>query len=434
MRCLIVGGGGREHALAWKMAQSPAVDTLFVAPGNGGTAAMQAASAGRVRNAPVKDGDIPGLMDLVARERIDLVVAGPELPLTLGLADACAVAGVPCFGPVQAAARLEGSKIYAKEAMVAAGVPTAAFQVFDDLAAARAHILERPVPMVVKADGLAAGKGVVVAKTREEALEAVEAMLGARCFGEAGARVLIEDAILGEEASLLALCDGEHVVPLPACQDHKAIFDNDQGPNTGGMGAYSPAPILPDSQLQAMCDLAIAPIVRLMAERGAPFKGVLYAGLMLVNGEPSVLEYNVRFGDPECQPLMARLDCDLPAVLLACSEGRLTPDMLAIRPEAALCLVLASAGYPGDYEKGKEITGLENANAVSGVTVFHAGTTLDDGVVRTSGGRVLGVTALGGDLAQARERAYAAAGEIAFAGKYCRSDIGMKGLRRLGLA
>ncbi|MCA1945453.1 MAG: phosphoribosylamine--glycine ligase [Desulfovibrio sp.] len=433
MRCLIVGGGGREHALAWKMIQSPAVETLLIAPGNGGTAAMAAATS-RVRTVPVQDGDISGLMDLVARERIDLVVAGPELPLTLGLADACAAAGVPCFGPVQAAARLEGSKIFAKESMVAAGVPTAGFAVFDDAAAARAHVLARSAPMVIKADGLAAGKGVVVAGTREEALEAVDAMLGARCFGEAGARILIEDALAGEEASLLALCDGEHVVPLPACQDHKAIFDGDTGPNTGGMGAYSPAPILPDASLQAMCDLAITPIVRLMAQRGAPFKGVLYAGLMFVDGQPFVLEYNVRFGDPECQPLMARLDCDLPAVLLACCQGRLTPEMLTIRPESALCLVLASAGYPGDYAKGKIITGLDVAETVPGVTVFHAGTRLEDGQVQTSGGRVLGVTALGTDLAQARDRAYAAADHIAFDGKYCRSDIGMKGLRRLGLA
>ncbi|AGW12584.1 phosphoribosylamine--glycine ligase [Megalodesulfovibrio gigas] len=434
MRCLIVGGGGREHALAWKMAQSPAVESLLIAPGNGGTAAMAAASAGRVQNVPVKDGDIPGLMALVARERIDLVVAGPELPLTLGLADACAAAGVPCFGPVQAAARLEGSKIFAKEAMVDAGVPTAGFAVFDDADAARAHVLAHSVPMVIKADGLAAGKGVVVAKTHEEALEAVDAMLVQHCFGEAGARVLIEDALAGEEASLLALCDGEHVVPLPACQDHKAIYDGDTGPNTGGMGAYSPAPILPDASLQAMCDLAITPIVRLMAQRGTPFKGVLYAGLMFVDGQPFVLEYNVRFGDPECQPLMTRLDCDLPAVLLACCEGRLAPDMLAIRPESALCLVLAAGGYPGSYDTGKAIAGLDAAGTVPGVTVFHAGTRLEHGQVQTSGGRVLGVTALGADLAQARDQAYTAAAHIEFDGKYCRSDIGMKGLRRLGLA
>ncbi len=428
MRCLIVGGGGREHALAWKLAQSPTVKRVFVAPGNGGTARMDG-----VLNMPVSDSDLPGLMTLVEQERISMVVAGPELPLTLGIADACAERGVPCFGPSQAAAQLEGSKIFAKEAMVAAGAPTAAFEVFDDLDAAKAHIQARPAPMVVKADGLAAGKGVIVATTKEEALEAATAMLQDKAFGDAGNRILIEDALVGEEASLLAFCDGENVVALPACQDHKPIGDGDTGPNTGGMGAYSPAPILPDADLQAMCDATITPIVRLMAQRGTPFKGVLYAGLMLVEGTPYLLEYNVRFGDPECQPLMLRLDCDLAQVLLACCEGRLTPDMLRIKDESALCLVLASAGYPGSYEKGKMITGLDAADAVPGVTVFHAGTVQVDDTVYTAGGRVLGVTALGADLKEAKDRAYAAAKLIEFDGKTQRSDIGLKGLKRLGL-
>jgi len=424
MNVLLVGSGGREHALAWKLVQSPLVNTLHVAPGNGGTALV-------ARNVPIKDTDIEGLVAFAKTNAIDFVVAGPEAPLVAGLTDAMARAGVPCFGPDAYAARLEGSKAFAKEIMAEAGVPTAAYKVFTDLAQARAHVLERPLPMVVKADGLAAGKGVVVARTREEALEALEEMLGRRVFGEAGDTVVVEDCVAGEEASFMAFCDGSRCAPMPSCQDHKAVGEGDTGPNTGGMGAYCPAPVLPDTEWERMAELVIRPILRTLAKRGHPFKGVLYAGLMMTAQGPSVLEYNVRFGDPECQPLLMRLESDIFAVMRACAAGALDPATLSWSPKTALCVVLAAKGYPGAYPKGMAIEGIDRAEAQPGVKVFVAGAALEGATLKTTGGRVLGVTALGDGLAQAQANAYQAVARVGFQDSYHRRDIGSKGIKRI---
>ncbi len=423
MRVLFVGSGGREHALAVKLRQSPGVTELFIAPGNGGTAEMG-------QNVPLADSDVAGLAAFARETGVDLVVAGPELPLTLGLTDAMAACGIPCFGPDRFAAGLEGSKAFAKEIMREAGVPTAEFQAFTDPAEAFAYIEAKGAPLVVKADGLAAGKGVVVAGTVEEAKAAVTDMMVKKIFGPAGETVIVEEALSGEEASFLAFCDGERCVPLTACQDHKAAFDGDTGPNTGGMGAYCPAPILPESEYGRMADRVIVPIMRTLAAKGHPFRGVLYAGLMMTDKGPMVLEYNVRFGDPECQPLLMRLRGDLAEILLACATGRLNETMVGWSRQSAVCVVMAAAGYPGNYPRGMEITGIEAAQADPEVTVFQAGTRRDGERLVTSGGRVLGVTALGSDLAGAKQRAYAAVAKIHFDNAFCRSDIGDKGLRR----
>lgn len=423
MRVLLVGSGGREHALAWKLRQSPLVTQLFIAPGNGGT-------AGLGQNVPISDADVAGLCAFATENGVGLAVAGPELPLTLGLSDAMAAVGIPCFGPDAYAARLEGSKSFAKEVMVEAGVPTADYRVFDDPDAARAYLDRIGAPVVVKADGLAAGKGVVVAGTVAEAKAAVSDMMEKKVFGPAGERVVVEAALRGEEASFLAFCDGETCVPMTACQDHKAAFDGDRGPNTGGMGAYCPAPILPESDYGRMADLAISPVMRVLAGRGHPFRGVLYAGLMMTADGPMVLEYNVRFGDPECQPLLARLRGDLAGIMLACATGGLTPDMVGWSRQSAVCVVMAAAGYPGTYPKGMDISGIDRAESDPDVTVFQAGTRRDGGRLVSSGGRVLGVTALGADLGSARERAYAAVSKITFENAFFRTDIGNKGLRR----
>jgi phosphoribosylamine--glycine ligase len=423
MRVLLVGSGGREHALAVKLRQSPGVTELFIAPGNGGTAEIG-------QNVPLADSDVAGLAAFARETGVDLVVAGPELPLTLGLSDAMAESGIPCFGPDRFAAGLEGSKAFAKEIMRAAGVPTADFQAFTDPEAAFDYIDAKGAPLVVKADGLAAGKGVVVAGTVEEAKAAVADMMVKKIFGPAGETVIVEEALSGEEASFLAFCDGERCVPLTACQDHKAAFDGDTGPNTGGMGAYCPAPILPESEYGRMADQVIVPIMRTLAAKGHPFRGVLYAGLMMTEKGPMVLEYNVRFGDPECQPLLMRLRGDLAEILLACATGRLNEAMVGWSRQSAVCVVMAASGYPGNYPKGMEITGIEAAQADPEVTVFQAGTRREGERLVTSGGRVLGVTALGADLAGAKQRAYAAVAKIHFDNAFCRSDIGDKGLRR----
>jgi phosphoribosylamine--glycine ligase len=425
VRILIVGSGGREHALAWKLRQSPLVKDIFIAPGNGGTALEGA-------NVPISDGDLPALVRFALDNKIDLVVPGPELPLVLGIKDAMAAAGVPCFGPDAYGAQLEGSKSFAKEVMRAAGVPTAAFGVFDDADAARAYIRANGAPVVVKADGLAAGKGVVVARTVDEALEAVDDMMVRRAFGDAGARVVVESALAGEEASFLCLCDGETVIPLPSAQDHKAVFDNDEGPNTGGMGAYSPAPVLPESRYGEMIDLVIRPVLRELIRRGHPFTGVLYAGLMMTGDGPMVLEFNTRFGDPECQPLLMRLDGDLAAIMLAGTQGRLHETTLPLKRETALGVVMAARGYPGDYAKGMAISGIEDAEALGPVKVFQAGTERRDGATLSRGGRVLCVTALGDTLADAQALAYRAVAKVRMDNVHYRSDIGAKGLKRAG--
>lgn len=430
MRVLVIGSGGREHALVWKLRHSPSVTEVVVAPGNGGMALEQGAGA-PVRLRPVAADDVAGLVALAVEEQADLVVPGPELPLTLGIADALKAAGVACFGPDKYCAQLEGSKAFAKEVMRRGHVPTADCRVFTDAAAARAHIRERGAPLVVKADGLAAGKGVVVAHSVDEALAAVDSIMGDRAFGAAGDTLVVEDFLAGEEASFLCFCDGERAVPLPSAQDHKAALDGDLGPNTGGMGAYSPAPILPDSQAAAMADTVIRPILRVLREDGHPFVGVLYAGLMLTGQGPRVLEYNVRFGDPECQPLLMRLQGDLAAIMLACVEGRLDTVEVRYTAQTALGVVLAAQGYPGAYPRGMEITGLEAAGALPGVKVFHSGTSYADGVLRAQGGRVLCVTALGDDLAAAQANAYAALRVVRMDRAQFRTDIGMKGINHL---
>ena len=423
MRVLIIGSGGREHALAWKLSQSPRVKEIFIAPGNGGTRDYG-------RNTPIKDSDLPGLVAFAKEQKIDLVVPGPELPLVLGVVDAMQAAGILCFGPSKYAAQLEGSKAFAKEIMRAAGIPTAAFAEFTDLESARAYVREKGAPIVVKADGLAAGKGVIVAKTEAEALTALDEIMGKKIFGAAGAKVILEEALVGEEASLLAFCDGEDVLPLPSAQDHKPALDNDEGPNTGGMGAYSPAPVLPDSASAAAVDLTIRPVLRELKKRGHPFQGILYAGLMMTPDGPKVLEYNTRFGDPECQPLLMRLKGDLAEIMLACTRGELKGKTMDLDPDTALCVVLAAKGYPGDYVKDIPISGLKEAEALGKVKVFQAGTTVKDGWLVSSGGRVLGVTAMAPDLASAQRLAYEAVAEVKMDPCHFRTDIGAKGLKR----
>ncbi len=423
MKVLIIGSGGREHALAWKIRQSPLVSEVLTAPGNGGTCEEG-------RNVPLAADDVPGLVAFAREQGIDLVIPGPELPLTLGVADAMREAGIPCFGPSAWCAQLEGSKTFAKNFMRRAGVPTADWGVFTDADAARAFVREKGAPIVIKADGLAAGKGVIVARSEEEALEAVAGLLERRELGEAGASVVIEEFLEGEEVSLLAFCDGETALPLPSAQDHKAAFDGDTGPNTGGMGAYSPAPILPDDRLEAAADLTIRPILAEMRRQGHPFTGILYAGLMITAEGPKVLEYNVRFGDPECQPLLMRLRSDLPALFQACLAGRLRDVALEVDPRSALGVVVAAAGYPGPYEKGMPVEGLADADALPGCKTFQAGTTRDEDGLRACGGRVLCVTALGDTLAAAQKNAYEALERVRMPGGRRRTDIGNKGLRR----
>jgi len=424
MKILVVGSGGREHALCWKLSQNPKVERIMCAPGNGGTAQVG-------ENIDVKDDDIPALVALAKNEEVDLVVAGPEMPLVLGLENALHQEGIPCFGPNAYAANLEGSKAFSKNVMHDAGVPTAAFRVFDEFEPAVAFVKERGAPIVVKADGLAAGKGVVVATTEEEAIEALEDMMVKNSFGAAGERVVIEEALKGEEASFLAFCDGMNYALLPSSQDHKAAYEGDTGPNTGGMGAYSPAPILPKEKYEETAELCIKPILKHLAAKGEPFKGVLYAGLMYTENGPSVLEYNVRFGDPECQPLLMRLETDLLEIMFACIDGKLDQVEVKTTEQTACGVVIAAEGYPGSYPKGMEITGLDDADALEGVKVFQAGTKVEDGKIVTSGGRVLCVTALGDDLAAAQKKAYEAVDKVHFDNSYYRKDIADKGLKRL---
>ena len=425
MRILVIGSGGREHALVWKLRQSPRVSDIFVAPGNGGTCGEGAT------NVPVAVDDLDALVALARREKIDLVVPGPELPLTLGIVDRMREAGIACFGPDAYGARLEGSKAFAKEIMRRAGVPTARCAVFSDAAMARQYVAEVGAPLVIKADGLAAGKGVVVAESSREALQAISEIMDDRAFGAAGDRVVLEERLVGEEASFLCFCDGERAVPLPSAQDHKAAWDGDKGPNTGGMGAYSLAPVLSDEQLERMADLTIRPVLRELAGDGHPFVVVLYAGLMLTADGPRVLEYNVRFGDPECQPLLARLEGDLAQVMLDCVNGGLNPASFGHSARTALGVVLTARGYPREYPKGLTITGIEAAEALPGVKVFHSGTTIREQTLVSSGGRVLCVTALGDDLPAAQKAAYAALEKISMPDGFYRTDIGDKGIRRL---
>ncbi len=425
MKVLVVGGGGREHALVWSLAQSPHVSALFAAPGNPGMTR-------HARCVPIKADALDDLVAFAERERIDLTVVGPELPLILGIADRFSAKGLAVFGPSETAAALEGSKAFAKELMAKHGIPTARFETFRDAAAARRFVRELGAPLVVKADGPAAGKGAIVCRRLPEADRAIALCLEERAFGKSGEQIVIEEFLEGEEASSFALTDGETALPLGTAQDHKTVFDDDQGPNTGGMGAYSPAPIVDALMHDEVMATIIRPTVRAMAAEGRPYRGVVYAGLILTKEGPKVLEYNCRFGDPEHQSIAPRLQDDLVPLLLAVARGERLPHVVTWLPDAAVCVVLASGGYPGDYETGKPISGIEEAEKVPGVTVFHAGTALRDGQLVTAGGRVLGVTALGADIPSAIARAYEAAGKIRFEGIHFRKDIGRKALRRLG--
>lgn len=423
MNVLVIGSGGREHALCWALAASPLVDALFCAPGNGGIRQV-------ARCLDVDPLDFDGLIGVCRSEAIDFVVVGPEAPLVAGVVDRLEAAGIRCFGPTAAAAVLEGSKGFTKDLCARHGIPTAAYKRCSDAGDAKAFIRARGAPIVVKADGLAAGKGVIIATTVAEAEDAVDAILGG-VFGAAGAEVVIEEFLEGEEVSVFALCDGMHALPLASAQDHKRVGEGDTGPNTGGMGAYSPAPVLTPALEAEVMERIIRPTVAAMAQEGRPFKGILYAGLMLTANGPQLVEYNVRFGDPECQVLMVRLMSDLLPALVAVRDGELKNFSLRWYDDVALCVVMAAKGYPGTYEKGGLIGNLKPASEIPGVTIFHAGTRLDarDRII-ASGGRVLGVTARGSTVAEAQARAYQAVDVIDWPGGFCRRDIGWRAIER----
>ena len=425
MNILIIGSGGREHALAWKAAQSPLVDKVYVAPGNAGSAREP-----KVENVPTAADDIQQLVALAREREIGLTIVGPEAPLVLGVVDAFQATGLRCFGPTRGAAQLEGSKAFTKDFLARHGIPTARYASFTAVEPALAHLREQGAPIVVKADGLAAGKGVIVAQTLEEAEAAVRDMLAGDAFGTAGHRVVIEEFLDGEEASFIVMADGAHVLPMATSQDHKRIGDGDTGPNTGGMGAYSPAPVVTPAVHQRIMDEVILPTVRGMAAEGLPYTGFLYAGLMVMpDGTPKVIEYNCRFGDPETQPIMLRLGSDLVAHCLAALECRLDRETADWDPRASLGVVLTAGGYPGDYRKGDVISGLDGLDAAD-AKVFHAGTAERAGQILTSGGRVLCATALGASVKEAQRRAYALVDRIHWNGMYCRRDIGYRAVAR----
>ena len=425
MRILLIGGGGREHALAWKLVQSPKVEKLYAAPGNPGMALLQ-----KCECINLNVDDLEGVADYAEEKSIDLTVVGPEAPLVAGLADVFKRRGLPVFGPSKAAAQLEGSKAFSKELMAKYNIPTAFFKICEDIETAKAYVEEKGAPIVVKADGLAAGKGVVVAMTKAEALEAIDEMMGDHKFGAAGARLVLEEYMEGEEASLLAFTDGKTVVPMIAAQDHKRVFDGDEGPNTGGMGTYAPAPVMTDILRLKATELILKPVVEAMAKEGSPYQGCLYAGLMIKGDSVKVVEFNCRFGDPETQVVLPLLDGDLAEIMLACATGTLDKAEVAWHDKAAVCVVMASGGYPESYEKGKEITGLAAAEEDKDVVVFHAGTKAVEGKIVTSGGRVLGVTAVDTTIKAARDRAYTAVEKIAFEKNFYRKDIAWRALKR----
>lgn len=431
MKILIIGNGGREHALAWKIKQSPRATRIFVAPGNAGTAL-------EAENVPIGAEDIPALVKFAKQERIDLTVVGPEAPLALGVVDAFMAEGLRIFGPTQAAAQLESSKVFCKSLLRQADVPTADFQVFRDPDDAMRFIKGRfpgerdRCPVVVKADGLAAGKGVVVCKRRDDALEAIDRISRRREFGKAGNQIIIEERLEGQEASVLAITDGQTIIPLPPAQDHKPAFDGDTGPNTGGMGAYCPTPVVDDAMMAWIEEHVLVPTVHAMKRNRKPFRGVLYAGLMLTATGPKVLEFNVRFGDPECQPLLMRLKSDILDILEATVDKRLGEiDAPEWDPRPSICVVMASQGYPGAYETGRPITGIDAADALEDVKVFHAGTRMDGNNVVNDGGRVLGVTAMGNTISAAKLQAYTAVQKVRWSGGWCRKDISDKALQHL---
>lgn len=423
MKVLVVGGGGREHALCWKIAQSPLVKQLFCAPGNPGIATC-------AECVHIAAEELEALRDFALAEAIDLTVVGPEIPLTMGIVDLFNAAGLTIFGPDQAAARIEGSKSFSKDLMARYGIPTAAYRSFTEHAAAVAYLQEQQAPIVIKADGLAAGKGVVVATTLEEARAALDEIMLDRVFGGAGASVVIEEFMDGEEASFFAFTDGRRILPLASSQDHKRVNDRDQGPNTGGMGAYSPAPVITADLSREIVETIVQPTVDGMSRDGCPYRGILYVGLMIQDGRPRVVEFNARFGDPEAQPLLMRMKSDIVPVLVSCARGSLQQDAIDWHDRAAVCVVMASGGYPAGYDKGLEISGLERAAQLDDLMVFHAGTALKDGRIVNQGGRVLGVTGLGKTIGEAIDRAYAGVRTIHWSGVHYRRDIGARALNR----
>ncbi|KHN57446.1 phosphoribosylamine--glycine ligase [Aeromonas hydrophila] len=425
MKVLIIGNGGREHALAWKAKQSPLVTRVFVAPGNAGTA-----HEGSIENVAISATDIPALLAFAKEQRIGLTIVGPEAPLVKGVVDAFRAEGLAIFGPTAAAAQLEGSKAFAKDFLARHAIPTAEYQNFTEVEPALAYLREKGAPIVIKADGLAAGKGVIVAMTLSEAEEAVRDMLSGNAFGDAGARVVIEEFLDGEEASFIVMVDGEHVLPMATSQDHKRVGDGDTGLNTGGMGAYSPAPVVTADVHRKVMEQVVMPTVRGMAAEGNVYTGFLYAGLMIDGqGNPKVIEFNCRFGDPETQPIMLRMRSDLVELCLAACAGKLDQVEAIYDPRVAIGVVLAAGGYPGDYQQGKPISGLPVEEA-SGEKVFHAGSQLEGDTVVTAGGRVLCATALGHSVAEAQKRAYQLAGRIKWDGVFYRHDIGWRAIER----
>lgn len=428
MKVLVIGNGGREHALAWKISQSPRVTEVYVAPGNAGTAID-------ATNVPIPVTDQEALLEFAKANSIDLTIVGPEAPLVDGLVDQFEQHGLKVFGPSKAAAELEGSKVFCKNLLHTANIPTATYQSFRTAEEATRYVKERyPEPddsaaVVVKADGLAAGKGVIVCDSRTEALEAIDRIAERKEFGAAGNELIIEEKLVGMEASVLAITDGETIITLPAAQDHKPAYDGDLGPNTGGMGAYCPTPIVNEAMMERIEADVLVPVVHAMKRARRPFKGVLYAGLMLTSSGPKVLEFNVRFGDPECQPLLMRLKTDIVDLLEATADGKLSElEPLEWDERPSTCVVMASEGYPGDYEKGRVITGIESADALENVKVFHAGTKLENDQILNDGGRVLGVTALGDSISKAKLQAYKAVKEIRWLGGWCRKDISDKAI------
>ena len=423
MDVLLIGGGGREHAIAWKLKQSKQLGKLYIAPGNAGTAACG-------ENVPIKDNAVDELVSFAKDKKVGLAIVGPEDPLAGGVVDAMEAAGIKAFGPGGDAARLEADKAFAKQLMRSCAVSTAEGRIFDRFSDAKAYIASRDEPVVIKAAGLAKGKGVIVCDDPADGINAAEEIMCDKVFGSAGDRIIVEDKLLGEEASILAFVDGRNIYVMESSQDHKPIGDGDTGPNTGGMGAYSPAPVITEDVMDRIVREILVPVVDAMNRSETPYKGVLYAGLMMTSGGPRVLEFNVRFGDPETQPILMRLKSDLLEVCLAACEGKLDDVTLMWDPRPAVCVVMSSGGYPGDYEKGKPITGIAEAEALGDLVVFHAGTALRDGRVVTNGGRVLGVTAIGGTVADAKALAYRGVDCVSFEGAYCRRDIADKAIGR----
>jgi phosphoribosylamine--glycine ligase len=423
MNVLLIGNGGREHAIAWKLAQSKILDKLYIAPGNPGTAKCG-------KNVPIGTTDIGKLVDFAKENKVELVVVGPEDPLAAGAVDIFEAAGIKAFGPSGAAAQLEADKAFSKIMMRSSAISTAEGRIFDKFSDAKAYIASRDEPVVIKAAGLAKGKGVFVCNDPADGILAAEKIMRDKIFGDAGSKIIVEDKLLGEEASILAFVDGKSIYVMESSQDHKAIGDGDSGPNTGGMGAYSPAPVVTDGLMDQITREILVPIVDGMNRNDTPYKGVLYAGVMVTAGGPRVLEFNVRFGDPETQPILMRLKSDLLQVMLAVCDEKLDEVTLEWDERPAVCVVMAAGGYPGEYEKGKKITGLDEAEQIEDVVVFHAGTAEKDGDIVTNGGRVLGVTAKGNSIADAKARAYMGVDKIKFEGAYCRRDIADKAIRR----